>query len=326
MTNQEKAQQEIDDLDDVYEGETKPRRQSVATILTFLCPGLGYMYTGQLLKGITVNLLFLLILECFVVVFAILKFFPLLPVAVLILAWFIFTTFVMASVARSIEPETSERFVLKGYNHWTIYGLMFLFTYALPIFITGHFVNRYLLGSATLEAESMLPTLKGGDTVFIDRSAYRNKLPHQGDLVAVRSNDETVVLRVVAVPNDIVQIEGERVIVNGAPLPTAEFDENPLSDENMLAMVELNRDRKYPITLARRSFNAIKIDPIKIKSNQIYALADNRSLVDPKTRRLRDSRHFGAIDDNDIVGEPLFIGWSDSDDGVRWDRIGLRIR
>lgn len=314
-----------------YLGETKARRPAVAVALSILCPGLGYMYAGQLLKGVTVNLMFLLLLETFVIVFSILKFFPLLPMLVLIAGWIVFTGFVSASVLK--ETRNDEPYVLRGFNHWTIYSVVFVLSYAAPILATAHFISQYLLGLNRIESAAMVPTLQVGDMALVDKSAFRNGAPKRGDLVAVQLNetDPVHVLRVVGVENDIIRIEGENVFVNNEPLNRTELDDTAMrvpsldGEGDLLAMVEENHGNKYVISVSPKAFIAHSMPPTKLAEDEVFVLADNRSQVPAQGRaRIRDSRDFGAIKSDQVTGQPLYIAWSSDASGTNWERIGLQ--
>ncbi|MBA2665226.1 MAG: signal peptidase I [Bradymonadaceae bacterium] len=320
-----------------YRGETAPRQRWLAVLLTYLCPGLGYMYIGHVLKGITVNLLFVLLLEAFVIVLSILKFFPLMPIGVLVLAWFVFSTLVAAHVlelmarAQHQEPE----YVLKNYNHWVLYCVVFLLSYVTPISVTTHFTARYLWSVAPMHTAAMYPAVEPGDTLIIDRMVYRKEPLKRGDLVAIRApqGDETLVLRVVAVPDDIVRIEGMNLYLNDEavqsfPLEPENVQQGFVARDDMYVWVEHNHSERYVISLAPRMMHSMVLAPTRIEDGQVFLLSDNRSQVpiykEPGT--IRDSRLFGAIDVDMIEGKPLYIGWSvhPVTNAVRWERIGLR--
>lgn len=321
-----------------YLGETKARRRAVALALTLLCPGLGLMYVGQLLKGVTINLIFLLVLEAFVIVFSILKFFPLLPAMVVVLAWVVFTTFVGAAVADKL-PKDGEEYLLRGYNHWTIYAVVYVLTFAAPIGVTAQFVSRYLLGFEGIASAAMYPTLKVGDVALVDKSAFRNHAPQRGDLVTVSAHGTGagLVLRVVGVADDIIRIEGQTVFVNNEPLEREELAEDALrgpsldGEGDLLAMVEENHGNRYVISVSPKAYVADSIPPTKLAADELFVLADNRAQVPHGMKgqrdqgaRIRDSRDFGTVHRDEVIGRPLYIAWSTGATGVRWDRIGLR--
>lgn len=307
-----------------YLGETKRRSRKVAALLTALCPGLGYMYIGQALKGVTINLLFLLMLETFVITFSILKYFPLLPFLVVSFAWITFTAFSIKSVLKQIEPSD---YVLKGYNHWMTYSAMALGTLMLPVAATVLFISSFLIGATQIENGAMLPSMRGGDTLLFDRAAYRTQPPRQGDLVAVRVEGDVHILRVVAVEKDVVGIEGESVYVNGSLLERSIFEDGVIEKRGLLAMVETNRDKKYVITLAPKAHNGLVIEPTELDLSELFVMADNRSQIHAaQEASIRDSRNFGPISNDQVLGRPLFIGWSTNGDSTRWDRVGLRVQ
>ncbi len=311
-----------------YRGETKPRNVWVATLLTFLAPGLGYVYIGELLRGITTNLLFLLMLEGFIIAFSLLKFFPALPALVLLLAWITFASLVALDVRKRISAE-DEAYVLRGYNHWMIYTVVFVLSFAAPLYATGHFVSQYLLQFQTVDDASVYPTLRPGDVALVDKSAFRGRAPARGELVSLtndRGNEQ--ILRVVAVEDDIVRIEGETVFVNDEPLERATLDTPPPEDGELLAMVENNHGNRYVISVSPRAYTALTLPPTRLAAGEFFVLADNRNQVPlaEDGQPIRDSRNFGTVKRKTIVGKPLFIAWSGTSDELRLSRIGLKVR
>lgn len=327
-----------------YRGETKPRNIWVATFLTFLAPGMGYVYIGQLLRGLTTNLLFILMLEGFVIAFSVLKFFPVLPALVFLLAWLTFSALVALDVRRRLNApapksahqadgeessQPDQEYVLRAYNHWMVYTVVFLLTFAAPLYATGHLVGTYLIEFQSVDDAAVYPTLRPGDIALVDRSAFRGRAPRRGELVSF-ANDRGrhQILRAVAVEDDIVRIEGETVFVNDEPLERATLDSAPEDEGDLLAMVEMNHGNKYVISVSPRAYTALTLPPTKLAAGEFFVLADNRSQIPlaQNGRQIRDSRNFGTVRRDSLVGKPLYIAWSSSDDDVRESRIGLKTR
>lgn len=311
-----------------YEGEPLKRSRTVGIVLSFLSPVLGYMYVGQLLKGITVTLLFLLLLEAFVIFFSVLKFFPFLPGLVVVATWLVFSLLVARDVASNIDE--SDEYVGKQYNHWMFYGLVFLVAYALPIYATGRFLARYLVGFVQVDHALMYPTIQPGDTVMIDRSAYRNGTPGRGDLVVLDARGEGVrILRVVGVEGDIVRIEGETVYVNEEPLERSQLEKDEVTTrtvsiekDDLLALVEHNHGERYVISVSPRARVLVNTAD-EVSNGELYVLADNRSHM-PRNEQKFDSRSFGPVSSERILGRPIYIAWSDASGDNWYERIGLR--
>jgi len=82
--------------------------------------------------------------------------------------------------------------------------------------------------TVTVVSASMLPTLRPGDVVAVDTSAYESTLPSRGDIVAFRTADTSNIWikRVIGLPGDIVSEVDGVVSVNGEELdePYAELD------------------------------------------------------------------------------------------------------
>ncbi|MFB6371988.1 MAG: hypothetical protein ABEN55_02460, partial [Bradymonadaceae bacterium] len=90
--------------------ERRPRRKWVAAALSFLCPGLGLMYVGKLAQGLRTNLLFVVALSAVAVLFAVVDFFPGLPLLVLAVGWLVVSSLITRDVWADIDarPETYE--------------------------------------------------------------------------------------------------------------------------------------------------------------------------------------------------------------------------
>jgi signal peptidase I len=56
-----------------------------------------------------------------------------------------------------------------------------------------------------------------------------------------------------------------------------------------------------------------------VKKNYYFALGDN-------INNSSDSRAWGFIPEENIVGKAMMIYWSKTNDGIQWNRIGTQIR
>jgi signal peptidase I len=149
----------------------------------------------------------------------------------------------------------------------------------------------------TLTSASMSPTLLPGDSVFVNRLAYRLHPPNRGDLIAFRfpqADGREFVKRAIALPGDLVSEQGGRVSVNGTLLahvaPMASGDE-PGPDADKLPRV--------------------------VRAGHFYVLGDNRGSS-------LDSRFWGTVNERDVIGEAFLVCWSRGRRWweVRWSRIG----
>lgn len=321
-----------------YSGETKKRKKWVVVLLTYICPGLGSLYLGQMLRGLMINLLFLMALEIFIIAWSLTQFFPLLPFAVFVGGWLLFCTLLALENIRRIDKI--DNYILRGYNHWTLYLVTFILSFLLPIGLTLNFGAKNLWDFKSIDTNAMYPTIQAGDTVLTDLNAFRHESPSVGDIVALKTPEGpgTDFLRIVATPNDIIEMDGHTLTVNEdvirrAPLEPEEILGADLDDTSeLLPKVEHNKGQRYVVATSPSTFSSFSLPPNKLGSNAYFLLADNRSQTPDFVEKglhnnPRDSRNFGPVGSNDFKGVPRFIFWSRAADGsVRWDRIGLRVR
>jgi signal peptidase I len=135
--------------------------------------------------------------------------------------------------------------------------------------------------------QSMAPTLRDGQSVSVDTSAYLAKGPRTGDLVAFTTPQPEggeAVRRIIAVPGDRLRIVNGVVFVNGKALPEPYLPEAWAFNNN------------WPP-------NAPAAD---IPAHTYFLLGDNRN-------HSADSRDFGLVDVRSIIGKvPLGLGLSAS--------------
>lgn len=122
-----------------------------------------------------------------------------------------------------------------------------------------------------VEGSAMLPTLKDGDRLLIDKKV--DKLEH-GDIVIFHFPDDprmSYIKRIVALPNDVIEINEGNVIINGTPL------HEPYVDPKL--------------NLARRSLKKMTLPP-----ESYFVIGDNRD-------NSSDSRIWGALHRKFIYGK-----------------------
>ncbi len=147
------------------------------------------------------------------------------------------------------------------------------------------FVRPFVVEAFYIPSESMVPTLRVGDRVLVNKFIYRFAEPARGDVVvfeSVEGGNEDLIKRVVGVPGDKISVRGGKLLVNGEP------------------QREPYVYKKYP----DRSFSA----PTTVPENHVFVMGDNRT-------NSRDSRYFGTVPEKKIEGEAFLRFWPP-------DRIG----
>lgn len=167
---------------------------------------------------------------------------------------------------------------------------------------------------------SMKPTILEGDRIFVNKLAYDLKVPfttlhlaewsnpQRGDIVVFYSpKDGTrLVKRTVGLPGDVVELHHDRLIINGSPV-----DYKPIADELLHDVAPMDRaSSEYateelpgkahsvaaiPGVHAMRNFG-----PYHVPVGCYFMMGDNRD-------DSFDSRYFGAVKRNRIVGQATAV-------------------
>lgn len=134
-----------------------------------------------------------------------------------------------------------------------------------------------LMGTSTVDGDSMYPTLHDGDKVIYQRHNYEIRY---GDIVAIRmESGDVYVKRVIGKAGDTINIQRGKIYVNGVESVTEEAtgETNPTEGSNVT----------YPYL---------------VRDGEYFVLGDNREVSD-------DSREFGAVHEDQIKGTiKSFIG------------------
>jgi signal peptidase I len=327
------------DQQDDSETRRKPRDRRVAQLLAALSPGLGWMYVGKPWRGLAANLAYVAGLAALVGMFVVLEFFPLLPTLVLAVGWLVFTTLIVRDVGRTVD-EQSEPYELRAYNHWTIYSATALLTYAVPLAAVIGVSTRSVWDLRQVEDRAMYPTVRPGESVLVDRSAYQSTPPKRGDLVALTvpgsDGNRSRILRVAAAGGDRIQLSADTLYVNDDRLPRAPLDARlaPAAGSEKRdweLWVERNGETTYVVSMRPSQRGEPEFASKELDDDSLYLLADNRSHSeggDGDASAPRDSRDFGPVRRGAVAGKPLYIAWSTnpSTGAIRWDRIGTELQ
>jgi signal peptidase I len=157
--------------------------------------------------------------------------------------------------------------------------LEFLVILLVSFVLVFGFVRPFVVEAFWIPSASMVPTLKYGDRVLVNKFIYRFTEPERGDVVvfkSVQGDDQDLIKRVVGVPGDEISVRGGRLFVNG------ESQREPYVN------------KRYPDS----SFYA----PTTVPQDHVFAMGDNRA-------NSQDSRIFGPVPQENIEGEAFLLFW-----------------
>lgn len=163
-------------------------------------------------------------------------------------------------------------FIYETIQTIVIFGSIFVFVYFFAI------QPHQVIG------ESMEPSFFDQEYILTDKISYRLREPERGDVVVFKAPNNPrrdYIKRIIAVPGETVSINNNTVYVNNKPLTENYLDQNERIDNGNLF-----------------SNNASIIVP----EHYYFVLGDNRD-------HSQDSRVWGPVDQDSIVGRVFFRYW-----------------
>jgi signal peptidase I len=186
------------------------------------------------------------------------------------------------------------------------------------------FVITFIVQAFQIPSESMENTLLVGDYLLVNKLCYGGQglgdhvLPYQkisrGDIIVFHypvDPQQHFVKRVIGVPGDHLRMVSKRVLINGKAL-----------DEPYVRFLE------PPNNLFRDNFPRVDIPAIGLEGKwwlEMRKLVEDGQLIIPEGHYFvmgdnrddsQDSRYWGFVPRENIIGRPLVIYWSVRD----WDR------
>ena len=203
------------------------------------------------------------------------------------------------------------------------------------VLVTGLFIITFTLQAFTIPSSSMENTLLIGDHVFVDRMLlapatkwikglipYRN--PRHGDVFVFISPAQPglyVVKRVIGLPGDHIHLENGVVYRNGErlnePYVIRQGGFVPYRDNfPNVAVSDFEVTPEWRAELPQFIQNGELVVP----PNSVFAMGDNRDVS-------LDSRYWGFVPFENVIGRPMFIYWSFITPGDEYQRqsIGDRV-
>ena len=147
------------------------------------------------------------------------------------------------------------------------------------------FFRTFLFQNYIVEGNSMVETLHPQDRLIVSRISYILGEPQRGDIIVFQypyDPERDFVKRVIGLPGETVAIQNGVVFINGKPLPPEDYVKLP------------SYDSMSSTTLAE---------------DEYFVMGDNRA-------GSSDSRSWGALKDNNIIGKAWLIYYPFKDFGL----------
>ncbi|MDL4842858.1 signal peptidase I [Aquibacillus rhizosphaerae] len=161
------------------------------------------------------------------------------------------------------------------------------------------FFRSYLFASYVVDGKSMEPTLYDGNLLMVNKMVYDLADIDRFDVIVFHANEkEDYVKRVIGEPGDHIEYKDDELYVNGERIaehyldPYRKDDGKPLTDDFSLEE---------------------KTGKLQVPEGQLFVLGDNR-------RESLDSRYFGFVDQESVVGKVDIRYWPVSQVGFSFTK------
>ena len=320
-----------------------PRRPLVAALASLILPGFGQLYNGDLNRAIWLFLSFAML--CIPAIGLVALYLPdamMLPTLLLgLLAALSVWGYAVWDAWRGARNHVGGP--AKAWQQSGVYALVFVLCDLLALPLLTLYVREHQVEPFYIPSTSMEPSVRRGDRIWADK---RYNCPgckqgvHRGDIaVFAYPNDRSVryIKRVIGLPGDQIQLKERQVWVNGQPLQGAIAPSTTPPAAGMEAIdgrtwqvqwlepsvparpATANPGVASPAAglppLNRVQTVAAKELQLTVPDGQVFVLGDNR-------QSSVDSRNFGTVPMQDILGRARQVWFSADETGVRWGRLG----
>lgn len=197
----------------------------------------------------------------------------------------------------------------------------------LPVLLVVLVLRSFLLEPFQIPSSSMVPTLKVGDFILVNKFTYGIRLPvvrtkvlgisepQRGDvMVFFPPNDKRYFIkRVVGLPGDKIRYQNKQLYINGEPAARELLAELPVRRKEYRLYEEQLGEALHSIKVDLRNKRVgpgfvgdINNFEIEVKSGHYFMMGDNRD-------NSSDSRVWGLVPEENIVGKAfaVWMHWQD---------------
>ena len=282
----------------------QPRKPIVAMLMSLVLPGFGQLYNGQVNKAIWLFLAFALISVPGIAAIALYLPAPLTVPTLLVSALTVTFLWLFGVFDAWRQAGQKQHYTLGAWQCSGAYAVVFFLCSGLALPLLIDYVRTYQVEPFRIPSSSMTPAVLQGDLLFADKRYNRagwagvpgghTSAIARGDIaIFTYPNDRTLkyIKRIIALPGDKVKIRDGDVQVNGVVLAPA-----------------------LPSSHVNKQQSVTELD-ITVAAGQVFVMGDNRS-------NSQDSRNFGSVLMQDVVGKARQVWFSSGPEGIRWQRLG----
>lgn len=150
-------------------------------------------------------------------------------------------------------------------------------------------IRFFLFTPIVVDGESMMPTLKNGDRMVVNKIGYMVGEPDRFDIVVFHAPEQkNYIKRVIGLPGDHVEYKNDQLYINGKEIAEPYLDQykNEINEGTLTGDFTLEDI----------------IQKGEIPAGNVFVMGDNRLYS-------KDSRHIGVVAIDEIIGNTNTVFW-----------------
>jgi len=150
-------------------------------------------------------------------------------------------------------------------------------------------IRSFIFTNYIVEGQSMMPTLQDGNRLIVNKIDYDITKPHRFDIIVFHATPtDDYVKRVIGLPGDTIEYKNDVLYINGKKVDEPYL--KPYKEQLVSGLLTENFTLK----------DITGVD--RVPKGKVFVMGDNR-------RNSVDSRRFGFVDMNQIVGKVDLRYW-----------------
>ena len=223
----------------------------------------------------------------------------------------------VARPGRSTDDQllTQEDATIEGFRSSDLRTILEWLTVIVAALTVALLIKAFVLQAFWIPSESMETTVNEGDRILVNKVSYRLHEVRRGDLVVFKKlpgtggTTEDLIKRAIALPGETIEVRDDGRIWIWGPGETPEdarrLEEPYLSPDD--AFLNVPSSAADPTAIGNENcVNGDSPTRCTLGDDSYYMLGDNRN-------QSQDSRFFGPIPDENIVGRAFLRIWPLSD-------------
>mgnify|MGYP003700496947 CR=1 FL=1 len=200
-----------------------------------------------------------------------------------------------------------------------------------PVLLVVLVLRSFIVEPFQIPSGSMVPTLKTGDFILVNKFAYGLRLPvtrtkimdlgepERGDVMVFfpPNDDRYFIKRVIGLPGDHIVLRDNQLYINGKPVPTSPADNSQAAEYGFRILEENLAGTEHLIRVHRFASRLGKHYSTVVPEGHYFMMGDNRD-------NSRDSRVWGPVPEDRIVGRAfaVWMHWDDFLSLPSFSRVG----